>query len=148
MLVILRESIENLGRTGDIVKVADGYARNYLLPRNLVLVANENNKKALDHHKKVLEKKRAAEKGTSEELAAKLSEQAVTISRKVGEKDRLFGSVSSADIAAELAKAGFKVEKRQIVLQDPLKSLGVHQVQVKLQADVVATVKVWIVKQE
>src|SRR4051812_34431722 len=111
MLVILRESIENLGRTGDIVKVADGYARNYLLPRNLVAVANENNKKALEHQKRVLEKKRLAEKGSADELAAKLAEQAVTLSRKVGDKEKLFGSVSSADIAAELSKAGFKIDK-------------------------------------
>jgi large subunit ribosomal protein L9 len=148
MLVILRESIENLGRTGDVVKVADGYARNYLLPRNLVLVANEENQAALNHHKKVLEKKRLAEKGASEEVAKKLAEYSCTIARKVGEKDKLFGSVGPADIAAELAKAGLKIDKRQIQLADNIKSLGVHSVTVKLQADVNATVKVWVVKEE
>lgn len=148
MLVILRETIDKLGRTGDIVKVSDGYARNYLLPRNLVLIANEENKSALDHHKRVLEKKRLAEKGASEEVAKKLSEISCTITRKVGDKEKLFGSVGPADIAAELAKTGLKIEKRQIVLPDPIKTLGVHSVQVKLQSEVVATVKVWVVKEE
>ena len=148
MLVILRETVENLGRTGDIVKVSDGYARNYLLPRSLVLVANEKNKSALDHHKRVLEKKRLAEKGTAEDLAKKLAETAVTIKRKAGEGDKLFGSVSTSDIAAELSKAGFSIDKRQIQLSDNLKSLGVHQVPVKLLSDVTATVKVWVAKEE
>ena len=148
MLVILRESIENLGRTGDVVKVADGYARNYLLPRNMVLVANEENQASLNHHKKVLEKKRLAEKGASEEVAKKLAEYSCTIARKVGEKDKLFGSVGAADIAAELNKAGLKIDKRQIQLPEVLKSLGVHPVTIKLQSDVTASVKVWIVKQE
>ncbi len=148
MLVILRESIENLGRTGDVVRVADGYARNYLLPRNLVLVANEENQAALNHHKKVLEKKRLAEKGASEEVAKKLGEYSCTIARKVGDKDKLFGSVGPADIAAELTKAGLKIDKRQIQLPDNIKSLGVHSVTVKLQAEVTATVKVWVVKEE
>jgi large subunit ribosomal protein L9 len=148
MLVILRESVENLGRTGDLVKVSDGYARNYLLPRNLVIVANEKNQSELDHHRKALEKKRAAEKGDAEEIVKKLAEQAVTIKRKVGENDKLFGSVSSSDIVEELAKAGFKIDKRQVQLSDNLKSLGVHQVPVRILSDVTATVKVWVAKEE
>lgn len=148
MLVILRESVENLGRTGDVVRVADGYARNFLLPNGLVLVANEKNKAQLDHHKRGLEKKRLTEKGKSEAVAQKLSEHSCTISRKAGENDKLFGSVGASDIAAELAKAGIKIDKRQIQLTDNLKTLGVHPVSVKLQSDVVATLKVWVVKAE
>ena len=148
MLVILRETVESLGRIGDVVKVSDGYARNFLLPHNLVIVANEKNKSTLDHHKRMLEKKRAAEKGNAEEIAKKISALSVTIKRKVGENDKLFGSVSSADIIEELNKAGVKIDKRQIQLSDNLKSLGVHQVPVKITSDVTATVKVWVAKEE
>src|SRR3954468_18084497 len=105
MLVILRENIENLGRTGDVVKVSDGYARNFLLPRNLVVAAEEKNIVAIEHHKRLLEKKRQAQKATALELAKKLEEFSCTVSRKVGENDKLFGSVSSGDIADALKKS-------------------------------------------
>jgi len=147
MLVILRESIENLGRTGDVVKVSDGYARNFLLPRNLVVAADEANIKSIEHHKKALEKKRQAQKATAQELAKKLEEFSCTISRKVGEGDKLFGSVSSTDVSEALKKAGYPVEKRTIVLEHPIKSLGVHPVTVKLEPEVSATLKVWVVKE-
>lgn len=148
MLVILKESIDKLGRTGDLVKVSDGYARNYLLPRNLVIVANESNRAALDHHKRVLEKKRATERSGAEELAEKLAQHSCTIKRKAGESDKLFGSVSAADVATELTKAGFKVEKRQVHIADSIRTLGVHPVTIKLQPEISATVKVWVVKEE
>src|SRR3954467_12338448 len=98
MLVILRENVENLGSTGDVVKVSDGYARNYLLPRSLVVAADENNVASIEHHKRMLEKKRLAQRANSQELAKKLEEFSCTISRKVGEQDKLFGSVSSSDV--------------------------------------------------
>jgi large subunit ribosomal protein L9 len=148
MLVILRENVENLGRIGDLVKVSDGYARNYLLPHNLVVAADEKNVAAIEHQKRALEKKRLAEKANSEALAKKLAEIQVTLSRKVGEGDKLFGSVSSSDIADALKKQGYTVEKRAIQLDGAIKTLGVHPVTVKLDADVTANVKVWVVKEE
>jgi large subunit ribosomal protein L9 len=147
MLVILRENVENLGITGDVIKVSDGYARNFLLPRNLVVAAEEKNIAAIEHHKRMLEKKRLAQKAAASELAKKLEAFSCTISRKVGENDRLFGSVSSSDVADALRAAGFSVEKRTISLASPIKALGVHSVTIRLEADVTATVKVWVVKE-
>jgi large subunit ribosomal protein L9 len=148
MLVILKENVENLGRIGDVVNVTDGYARNFLLPRNLVVAADEKNIAAIEHHKKSLEKKRMASKASAQELAKKLADYSCTLSRKVGEGDKLFGSVSTADIADVLKKAGFPVERREIQLDQPIKTLGVHPVTIKLDADVEATLKVWVVKEE
>jgi len=148
MLVILRENVENLGRTGDVVKVTDGYARNFLLPRNLVVAADEKNIATIEHHKRLLEKKRLAQKAGALELAKKLEEFSCTISRKVGEHDKLFGSVSTTDIADALKKAGYAVDKRSVSLNAPIKTLGVHPVTIKLESDVNATVKVWVVKEE
>lgn len=148
MRVILRQSVPNLGRTGDVINVRNGYARNFLLPKGLVAFADERNVQAFEHVKKQLDKKRAKEKVGAEEVAAKMSEYSCTIARKVGEKDKLFGSVTTQDIANELNKAGFSVDKRDIHLNDPIKSLGVHSVEIKLLPEVVATVKVWVVKEE
>jgi large subunit ribosomal protein L9 len=148
MLVILRENVENLGRTGDLVKVSDGYARNFLLPRSLVVEADEKNVAAIEHHKRMLEKKRLAQKELAQTQAGKLSEFSCTISRKVGEHDKLFGSVSSSDIVEVLKKAGFQVDKKAIHLENPIKTLGVYPVAVKLEPEVTATVKVWVVKEE
>ncbi len=148
MLVILRENVENLGRTGDVVNVTDGYARNFLLPRNLVIAADETNVKALEHHKRTLEKKRQLQKAASEELAKKISEFSCTIARKVGENEKLFGSVSASDVAEALKKAGFPIDKHAVQLSTHIKALGVHPVTVKLEPEVSATVKVWVVKEE
>lgn len=148
MLVILRENVENLGRTGDVVKVSDGYARNFLMPRNLVLPADEQNVAAIEHNKRTLEKKRLAQKGAAQELSAKLEQFQCTLSRKVGENDKLFGSVTATDIAEALKKAGFAVEKRMIEIEHAIKSLGVHPVTVKLEPEVSAALKVWVVKEE
>lgn len=148
MLVMLRENINNLGRIGDTVKVSDGYARNYLLPRQLVVIADETNLAEMEHQKRILEKKRLALKVSSEEIAKKVSEFSCTISRKVGEHDKLFGSVSASDIAEALKKAGYAIEKRMVTLSGPIKSLGVHPVTIQLEHDVTATVKVWVVKEE
>lgn len=148
MLVILRENVENLGRIGDVVKVSDGYARNFLLPQRLVETADDSNIRMIEHHKRLLEKKRAAQKAVSSELAKKLADFSCNISRKVGEGDRLFGSVSTADIADALKKAGFSVDRRYISLEAPIKTLGVHPVTINLESDVSAVVKVWVVKEE
>ncbi len=148
MLVILRENVENLGRIGDVVKVSDGYARNFLLPRSLVVAADEKNLAVIEHHKRMLEKKRVAQVATAKELATKLESFSCTIARKVGENDKLFGSVTPTDIADSLKKAGFKIDKRTITLDSPIKSLGVHPVTIKLEPEVSASVKVWVVKEE
>ncbi len=148
MLVILQENVENLGRTGDVVKVTDGYARNFLLPRRLVVQADEKNVAAMEHQKRLLEKKRLAQKASAEDLAKKLGEFSCTLSRKVGENDKLFGSVSAGDVAEALKKAGFTVDKRSVHLENPIKTLGVHPVTVRLEPEVFATVKVWVVKEE
>lgn len=148
MLVILRENVMNLGRVGDVVNVSEGYARNFLLPRSLVAMADEKNVQAVEHQKRMLEKKRLAQRVSAEELAAKLGEFSCTLKRKVGENDKLFGSVSTHDIAEALNLAGYPVERREIELEHPIKTLGVHPVTLKLDPEVSATVKVWVVKEE
>lgn len=147
MLVILRENVSNLGRIGDVVKVADGYARNFLIPRHLVVAADEANLAVIEHHKRSLEKKRLAQRASAEELAKKLSEFSCNISKKVGENDKIFGSVSTTEIAQALSEAGYTVDKRMIEIDTPIRALGVHPVTIKLEPEVSATVKVWVVKQ-
>lgn len=147
MVVVLRENVENLGRIGDVVKVSEGYARNFLLPRKLVVAAAEGNIKQIEAHKKSLEKRRQAQRGVAEEIAKKLADYSCTISRKVGENDKLFGSVSQNDIAEALKAAGFAVERRMISVPSPIRALGVHPVTVRLEPEVAATVKVWVVKE-
>ena len=147
MKVILRENVENLGKIGDIVKVSDGYARNFLLPRKLVTIADEQNVKEIEHHKKALEKKRSRDKSAANEMLKKLEAFSCTIGRKVGENEKLFGSVTTTDIAEALSKGGFEIERRMIVLDEPIKKLGVVSVPVKLQPEVTAQLKVWVVQE-
>ena len=147
MLVILKENVSHLGRTGDVVRVSEGYARNYLLPRNLVVQAEENNLKAVEHHKKVLEKKRLAQLADSQSYAQKLGTLALVFQRRVGKNEKLFGSVTSQDIADAAAKQGFKIEKSLIHLKESLKSLGDHTVTIRLQPEVTAEIRVTIVKE-
>lgn len=147
MKVILRENISDLGQIGDVIKVSDGYARNFLIPRNLVSPANESNVSQLNHQKKVLEKRRTAEKAKSQELATQIEGFTCNISKKVGENDKLFGSVSNADIAEVLEKGGFTIDRRQILIKDTIKTLGVHEVEIRVHPDVSAQLKVWVVKE-
>jgi len=147
MLVILKENVENLGRIGEVVKVTDGYARNFLIPKKLVVPANQNNMAAVEHQKKMLEKKRTAEKMSATELSKKIEGFTCNITRKVGEKDKLFGSVTTADIADALKAGGLNIEKRSIHMKDPIKALGVHTVEIKLLPEVTANLKVWVVKE-
>jgi large subunit ribosomal protein L9 len=142
MEVILRDHVENLGRRGDIVKVADGYARNYLLPRKLALPANEANRKVVERQRKIADASEAAERSGAEAQAARLSALEVVLSRRVGEHETLYGSVTSADIADDLATKGFELDKRKIQLAEPLKQIGEFTVSVKLHRDVVAQLKV------
>jgi len=144
MEVILRDHVENLGRRGDVVKVADGYARNFLLPRKLALLATEANKKVVERQRRVADAQEAEERSGAEALAARLAALEIVLSRRVGEHEALYGSVTSADIAEVLAAKGFEIDKRKITLAEPLKQIGEFTVPVKLHRDVVAqlTVKV------
>jgi len=145
MEVILREHIDNLGRRGDVVKVAEGYARNYLLPRKLALAVTENNKRQIERERKLAEARDAEEKGQAEAIAQRLSQLEIEIARRVGEQQTLYGSVTSADIAHALAAKGFEIDKRKIQLPDPLKALGETTVPVKVHRDVTAQVRVKVV---
>ena len=142
MEVILREHVENLGRRGDVVKVADGYARNYLLPRKLALSANDANKKVVERQRKIAEAKELAEQSEAEAYAVRMTAAEVVISRRVGENDTLYGSVTSSDIADGLKAKGFDVEKRKIHLDEPLKQLGEFTVPVRLHSGVTAQLRV------
>ncbi|HYT76975.1 MAG TPA: 50S ribosomal protein L9 [Vicinamibacterales bacterium] len=145
MEVILREHVDNLGRRGDVVKVAEGYARNYLLPRKLALAVNDNNKRQIDREKKLAEARDLEEKNAAEAVAQRLAQLEIAIPRRVGENDTLYGSVTSADIAQALHAKGFEIDKRKITLPEPLKALGESTIPVKIHRDVVAQVKVKVV---
>ncbi len=145
MEVILREHVENLGRRGDVVKVADGYARNFLLPRKLALRVNEQNRRQVERERKVAEARELQERQDAEAMATKLAAAEIVLARRVGENDALYGSVTSADIAEALAGQGFEIEKRRIVLAEPLKQVGEFEVTVKIHHDVPAHVKVKVV---
>jgi large subunit ribosomal protein L9 len=148
MEVILRDHVENLGKRGEVVKVADGYARNFLLPRNLALPATEGNKKRVEKERKILESKESEERQSAEAIAARLNALDLSIARKVGESDQLYGSVTNADIADLLKEKGFEIDRRKILLADPIKALGENTVPVKLHRDVTAQVKVTVKKVE
>jgi large subunit ribosomal protein L9 len=143
--VILNESVPNLGSVGDLVEVADGYARNFLIPRNLAMLATTRNIKQLAHTKRVIDKKRANILDSAEGLATTLNEMSVTIAKQVGEEDKLFGSVTNRDIEDALNKEGVQVDRRNIVISEPIKSLGVFKVSIKLHASITAELKVWVV---
>ena len=146
MEVILREHIEKLGRRGDVVKVANGYARNFLLPQKLALPATEGNKRHVERERKISEAREAQERQGAEALAARLGAVELSFARRVGEGDTLYGSVTSADVADALTARQFDIDKRKIQLHDPLKQIGEFKVAVKLQHDVVAEVTVKVVK--
>ena len=145
MEVILREHVENLGNRGEIVKVADGYARNYLLPRKLALAVTEANKRQIERERKVAEVREAEEKQQAEALAQRITTTDIEIARRVGENNTLYGSVTSADIAHALEVKGFTVDKRKIVLADPIKAVGEVTVPLKIHRDVTAQLKVKVV---
>jgi large subunit ribosomal protein L9 len=145
MEVILREHVDNLGRRGDLVKVADGYARNYLLPRKMALLATAGNKKVIEREKVKFEAKEAEEQKVAQAVADRVANAEIEIARKVGETDALFGSVTNGDIAEALAAKGFDIDRRKIALHEPIKKLGEFTVPVKLHRDVTVTLKVKVV---
>ena len=144
MEVILKEDVDHLGTRGDLVKVADGYGRNYLLPRNLAMQANAANKAVIEQMKASAVRLSAREKAEAEQLVAQIEALSLTFERKVGEADHLFGSVTSADIAHQLEARSFNLDRRKIQLEEPLRSLGEFHVPVKLHREVTAHVKVTI----
>jgi large subunit ribosomal protein L9 len=148
MEVILRDHVENLGKRGEVVKVADGYARNFLLPRKLALPATEGNRKRVEKERKILETKETEERQSAEAIASRLTALELSIARKVGENDQLYGSVTNADIAELLKEKGFEIDRRKILLADPIKTLGENTVPVKLHRDVTAQVRVAVTKAE
>ena len=143
--VILREHVEHLGDRGQVVKVANGYARNFLLPRKLALVVTEENKKQIERERVVAEAREKDERNAAEALAQKLNGVEIAIARRVGENQVLFGSVTASDIAEALAALQFTVDRRKIQLAEPLKTLGEHTVPVKLFRDVVGQLTVKVV---
>jgi len=147
MEVILRQAIDNLGHTGDIVKVSPGYARNFLLPRGLAYEATPGNRKRIEQERARLEAAETDRRGGAEAIAKRLEEVSLTFSARVGEEGKLFGSVTAADIAQQLAQQGFEIEKRMVDLHEPIRALGVYRVPVRLHADVKPEIKVWVIKQ-
>jgi large subunit ribosomal protein L9 len=145
MQLILTTDMPTLGEAGDLVTVKPGYGSNYLLPQGLALIATTGNKSKLEHQKRVIERKVAKARESAEAMGRKLGGTDVTITRLVGEGDKLFGSVTNRDIAEALAKSGIEVDSRHILLEAPLKALGVYEVQIKLHRDVASHVKVWVV---
>ncbi len=146
MKVILKEDVKGLGKLGEIVDVSVGYGRNFLLPHKKAVEATAHNVKAVEHDKKVLEEKMKQNLHDIEELSKRMSEISVTISRQVGEGEKMFGSVTAADIAEAAEKEGITIDKRHIHLEKPLKELGLFHIPVKLHPEVSAELKVWIVK--
>ena len=141
MKLILTEDVPSLGAIGDIVKVKNGYARNYLLPRTLAVVANESNQKELEHKQRVLKVKREKVLKEFQSLANKMNKVQVNVDKQVGEDDKIFGSVTTAEVAQELAKQNFEVDKRSISFGEEVKKTGEYKVQIKLHSEVVAAIK-------
>ena len=146
MKVILQEDVANLGSTGEIVDVADGFGRNYLLPRSLAVLADERNTRRTEHVKRLAAARQAKVLAAARELGAKISGVSVSIKRQAGAEEKLFGSVTNQDVQEALAAQGVEVDRRQITLAEPIRSLGVFQVPVKVHKDVEAAVKVYVIR--
>jgi large subunit ribosomal protein L9 len=145
MEVILKEDVDNLGQRGDVVKVAEGYGRNYLLPRKLAMQATQANKAVIEQMKNAAARRSATEKAQAEMLVARLEPVVLSFTRKSGEAGHLFGSVTSSDVATELAASGFEIDRRKIQLREPLKSVGEFSVAIKLHREVTAHIMVKVV---
>lgn len=148
MEVILREHVDNLGSRGDVVKVASGYARNYLLPRKLALAVTDANRRQIEREKTVAEARDAEEKGQADALAQRMAQTEIEIARRVGEHDTMYGSVTAADVVHALAAKGFEIDKRKVQMPEPLKALGEFSIPVRIHREVTAQVKVKVVQQK
>lgn len=147
MKIILKQDVESLGKFGEVVEVKDGYARNFLIPRQIAVHANDRNLRMLEQERKRLEVKQSKEKRSAEELAKSLEQVSLTATVAVGEEDKVFGAVTSQDITELLKTKGFDIDRRKIMLDEPLKALGVYEVPIKLHSEVEAKIKVWVVKE-
>ena len=147
MKVILREDVKNLGKMGEVVNVSDGYATNFLFPKKFAVEANTKNLKEFEHNKRVIAEKAAKIKESYKSIAEKLSSLSLTISAKTGEDDKLFGSVTNINVAEALASAGYDIDKKKIIIDEPIKKLGEYSVTVKLPAELSAEVKVHVVQE-
>lgn len=148
MEVILREHVDNLGKRGEVVKVAAGYARNFLLPRKLALPVTEGNRKHIERERKKVDAREAEEKSQAEAIAARLAALDLTFQRRVGDTAQLYGSVTSGDIADLLKGKGFDIDKRKLILPEPLKTIGAHTVNLKIHREVSVPLKITIAKEE
>jgi large subunit ribosomal protein L9 len=148
MQIILQEDVEKLGNRGEVVEVAEGYARNFLLPRKLALEASSGNMKRLERMRVAFAKKEAVEKGDAQKLAELLGAVSLELTRKSGDNDQLFGSVTSADISEALAAQGFTIDKKKITLADPIKVIGEYEVPIKLHREFTMNVKLTVKKEE
>ncbi len=147
MKIILTKDHENLGEAGETVKVKDGYARNYLIPRSLALEATKASTKLYEENKKQKNAKKNRELEDSRNLATEMSKVSLTASVQVGEDDKVFGAITSQDISSLLSEKGFTVDKRDILLEEPIKALGIYNVEVKVHKEVKAEVKLWVIKE-
>jgi len=145
--VILLEMLAPLGSRGDTVKVKPGYARNYLFPRKLAIPATPSNKRVFDEQERTLERRDVTEMRQAKEKAEKLADVSCTITVQVGEEEKLYGSVTALDIARELSNQGFEVDKRQVLLEEPIKKIGVYTIDIRLHREVGVPIKVWVVKE-
>jgi large subunit ribosomal protein L9 len=148
MDVILREDVDKLGTRGQLVKVSPGYARNFLLPQHLAVAATESNKKIVEQERQAHLRREAKEVSDASDLGKMMADVSVTISQKAGENDQLFGSVTSKDIAEALEKQGYTIERRKIVLEEPIRLLGDFKVPLRLHRDVTTEIAVHVVKEE
>jgi large subunit ribosomal protein L9 len=148
MKVILKDDVDKLGGAGNVVNVADGYARNFLFPNNLAVPASKGNLRAIDEIRKQKQFRENKRRREAEKIKDKLEKLSLTAEVQVGEEDKVFGSVTAANIATLIEKQGIDIDRRKIMLEEPLKSLGVYTVEIKLASDVVAGVKLWVVKRE
>lgn len=148
MRVILTQDVKKLGTIGQIVNVKDGYARNFLLPRQFAVVANESNKAELEHQKRVLERKRAKVLAEVKKIASNIEKVSVTIAKKTGDDEKIFGTVTTNELEAKLAEAGLEVDRRDIVITEDVKKVGVYNAEVRLHTEVTAKLKFWVVAEE
>lgn len=147
MKIILRQDYDALGKTGDVVTVKDGYARNYLIPQGVAILATKKNMKALEEELKVRERQLGKDREAAQELAEELSKISLTAPVAVGEEEKIFGSVTSQDVANLLNEKGYDIDKKKIQLNEPIKALGIYTVDIKLHSEVMANVRVWVVKE-
>ncbi|MBA4348503.1 MAG: 50S ribosomal protein L9 [Thermodesulfovibrio sp.] len=147
MKIILREEVKNFGQMGEVINVKDGYARNFLIPKGLAVEANPKNISALEHERKKIQELAKKAKTTAEDLSTRLSSKVITIKAKAGEEEKLFGSVTAADIAEALKKEGMDIDRKKILLEDPIKRLGNYAVNVKIHSDVSTQVSIQVVQE-